>query len=467
MGTKVTSSSGSVVEEPEIQKLHMQANIFKENSLNKLNALKSTTQLLASSNHSMYYEFREAFHRLFDANEGLFRSKGRLKHFIHSKMFELSKYNTNAREILQDFNAYTTMEAQTFKETIIQNMDSVEQLQSFKRFKSLVLTSSGDETCSGIIKFPTHTPLEQVQNNDEKNVFANERQHSEKHAAECADERAALVNLIAKLTLDTEENKTILKQLKKANASLTQELEKCKTNLDETSRALGEATSSRDSCLIALQTKQTELEKYTALNDRTSDYKILQTKLNETLGLLALKDIDIKEGLKTKTYEISVVNQKHDELVKKSLLTRSQFEGQLKEKSKVISDLKVKEGKDIDTMIEMDKQIKSTFANPKYLKIAQSEKPRLYEIPYDNSDHANRFAPEREETMTLEVESRSKLNKDKVKPYDYTYQNSLYETFKPPSKTYLDQLERAKEVRKTMWRKTFNRTKPNIARNVS
>ncbi|GJS40227.1 hypothetical protein Tco_0565270 [Tanacetum coccineum] len=128
------------------------------------------------------------------------------------------------------------------------------------------------------------------------------------------------------------ENKTVLKQLKKANASLTQELKECKTNLDETSRALGEATSSRDSCLIALQTKQTELEKYTALNDRTSDYKILQTKLNETLGLLALKDIDIKEGLKTKTYEISVVNQKHDELVKKSLLTRSQFEGQLKEK---------------------------------------------------------------------------------------------------------------------------------------
>ncbi|GKA71013.1 hypothetical protein Tco_0777152 [Tanacetum coccineum] len=178
----------------------------------------------------------------------------------------------------------------------------------------------------------TDQPLEQVQNNDENNVFANERQHSEKNAAECTDERAALANLIANLTLDTEENKTILKQLKKANASLTQELEKCKTNLDETSRALGEATSCRDSCLIALQNKQNELEKYIAFNDRTIDYDILQTKLNETLGLLARKDIDIKEGLKTKAYEISVVNQKHDELVKRSLLTKSQFEGQLKEK---------------------------------------------------------------------------------------------------------------------------------------
>ncbi|GKB36473.1 hypothetical protein Tco_0881415, partial [Tanacetum coccineum] len=319
---------------------------------------------------------------------------------------------------------------------------------------------------------------------DSSNICTNDNQ-VDQNATECVDERAALANLIANLTLDNEENKTFLKQLKKANASLTQELKECKTNLDESSRALGEATSSRDSSLIALQTKQTELEKYTALNDLTSDYKILQTKLNDTLGLLAIKNIDI-----------SVVNQKHDELVKKSLLNKSQFEGQLKEKTKVISDLKVKEGRDIDKMIEMDKQIKflneilykrnqsiqtihmlapkcatyngrSTFANPKYLKIAQSEKPCLYEIPYDTSDPANRFCPNGEETVTLEKESRSKLDKDKVKPYDYTYQNSLYETFKPPSKTYLDQLERAKEVRKTMWRKTFVRTKPNIAKNLA
>ncbi|GJU08435.1 gag-pol polyprotein [Tanacetum coccineum] len=83
------------------------------------------------------------------------------------------------------------------------------------------------------------------------------------------------------------------------------ELEECKTNLDETSRALGEATSCRDSCLIALQNKQNELEKYIAFNDRTIDYDILQTKLNETLGLLARKDIDIKEGQKASDYDNS------------------------------------------------------------------------------------------------------------------------------------------------------------------
>ncbi|GJW82315.1 putative ribonuclease H-like domain-containing protein [Tanacetum coccineum] len=55
-----------------------------------------------------------------------------------------------------------------------------------------------------------------------------------------------------------------------------------------------------------------------------------------------------------------------------------------------------------------------TFANPMYLKKAQSEKPCLYEIPYNTSDLANRCAPDRDETLTLEQESRSKLNKDKI-----------------------------------------------------
>ncbi|GJX35447.1 hypothetical protein Tco_0247004 [Tanacetum coccineum] len=315
MGTKVTSSSGSVLEEPEIQKLQMQAKIFRENSLNELNALKSTTQLLDIQ--SIWYQ--QAFARLFGDSFRTFE-------------FQLSQHMNNLETLLN---------AETLHEMDSKSALSVIKVQ-FERFIN-----------SDLLK-----PLDIYSRS-----FSSDRE-VDQNAAECVDERAALANLIANLTLDTEENKTIQKQLKKANASLTQELKECKTNLDETSRALGEATSSRDSSLIALQTKQTELEK-------------------------------------------------------------SQFEGQLKEKSKVISDLKVKEGKDIDTMIEMDKQIKflneilykrnqsiqtihmlapkcatyhgrSTFANPKYCKKAQSDKPCLYEIPYDTSDPANRFCPDGE-----------------------------------------------------------------------
>ncbi|GJT27922.1 hypothetical protein Tco_0908197 [Tanacetum coccineum] len=253
-------------------------------------------------------------------------------------------------------------------------------------------------------------PLEQVQYNAEYNVFANKKHYSEQpesisntcvvekvdsnvtpdspdmcnndiqtdqNAKECDDERVALANLIANLKLDT------------------------------------------------------ELETYKTLNDRTVDYDKLERKLNETIGLLAQKEIDIKEGLKLKAFEISVVNEKHDELVKRIFLTKSHYEGLVKEKTKVITDLKLKEEKDIDKMISMEKQLKflneivykrnqsiqtihmlapkgstfngrPTFANPMYLKKAQSEKLCLYEIPYDQSDLANRFVPNREEALTLE-----------------------------------------------------------------
>ncbi|GKC49245.1 retrovirus-related pol polyprotein from transposon TNT 1-94 [Tanacetum coccineum] len=214
-------------------------------------------------------------------------------------------------------------------------------------------------------------PLEQVQYDVEYNVFANERQHFEQpesinntcvvekvnsnvipnspdmcndaiqtdpNAEECDDERVVLANLIANLKLDVDENKKFQKQLKKANTSLTHELKECKSILAETSRTLDESNSTRDSCLIALQSKQTELETYKTLIDHIVDYDKLES---------------------------------------------------------------------------------------------QSEKPCLYEIPYDIFDLANILASDKEETLALKKETRSKLNKDLVRPYDYTKQNSLYENFKP------------------------------------
>nr|GEV86614.1 ribonuclease H-like domain-containing protein [Tanacetum cinerariifolium] len=130
------------------------------------------------------------------------------------------------------------------------------------------------------------------------------------------DEHAALANLIVNLKLDVDENKKIQKQLKKENASLAHELKECKSILTEI----------------------TEFKRYKALNDNTVDYDKLKRKLNETLGLLAQKEIDIKESLKVKAYEISVVKEKHDELVKHSLLTKSHFEGIVKEKTKELVD---------------------------------------------------------------------------------------------------------------------------------
>ncbi|GJZ45101.1 hypothetical protein Tco_0592697 [Tanacetum coccineum] len=154
--------------------------------------------------------------------------KVQFERFINSDLLKplniYSRSFSSDREVKENFRDYTKMTAQTFKETIIQNMNSIEQC--------IIERASHEQELKMTLKKLSERQLQvqtsaKVQNNDEKNVFSNERQHSEKHAAECADERAALANLIANLTLDTEENKTILKQLKKANASLTLELEKC------------------------------------------------------------------------------------------------------------------------------------------------------------------------------------------------------------------------------------------------
>nr|GEW80301.1 ribonuclease H-like domain-containing protein [Tanacetum cinerariifolium] len=284
-------------------------------------------------------------------------------------------------------------------------------------------------------------------------------QENDQNDVESDDERVALANLIANLKLDVDENKKIQKQLKKANTTLAQELKECKAILAETSKSLGESIIVWDSCLVA---KQTEFEKYKAFNDRTIDYDKLKRKLNETLGQLAQIHIKIKEGLKTKAYEISVVKEKHDELIKQSLLTKSHYEGLVKQKTKVIMNLKLKEEHDIDKMLSMEKQLKflneivykrsqsiqtihmmapkvptyngrPTFSNPRYLKQAQSKILCLYAFPYDQSTHANRLIPDGEETLALERESQSKLNKDLARPYDYNTLNSLYEIFKPPT----------------------------------
>nr|GFC58060.1 hypothetical protein [Tanacetum cinerariifolium] len=246
-------------------------------------------------------------------------------------------------------------------------------------------------------------PVEQVQNDTGYNVFVNALQHSEKsesvsntclvetddsnvtpdsldmceddiqndqNDAESDDERVVLANLISNLKLDVDEIKKIQKQSKKANTTLAQELKECKTILTETCKSLGESISVRDSCLVALQTKQTDFEKYKAFNDRTIDYEKLERKLNEALGQLAQKDTVIREGLKKKSYELSVVKEKHDELMKQILLTKSHYEGLVKQKTKVITDLKLREEHDIEKVLSMEKKLK--FLNEVFYKRSQS-----------------------------------------------------------------------------------------------
>nr|GEW75942.1 reverse transcriptase domain-containing protein [Tanacetum cinerariifolium] len=109
---------------------------------------------------------------------------------------------------------------------------------------------------------------------DSSNMYENDIQTNQN----AEDERAELANLIANLKLDVDENKKIQKHLNKANTSGAHELEQCKSILAETSKTLKDSNRIQDSCLVALQTKQTEFEKYKGCNDRTVDYDKLKRK---------------------------------------------------------------------------------------------------------------------------------------------------------------------------------------------
>nr|GEY11339.1 hypothetical protein [Tanacetum cinerariifolium] len=266
-------------------------------------------------------------------------------------------------------------------------------------------------------------PVEHVQNDDGYNVFSNDLQHSKQ------SESVSNTCLV-----ETDDSNVIPDSPDMCEDDIQNDQNDVESDDEQTSQSLGESISVRDSCLVALQTKQTEFEKYKSFDDRTIDYDKLERKLNKALGQLAQKDTVIKEGLKTKAYELLVVKEKHDELIKQSLLTKSHYKGLVKQKTKIIMDLKLREEHDIEKMLSMEKQLKflnevvykrsqsiqtihmmapkvstynsrPTFANPEYLKQAQFEISCLYAFPYDQSTHANRLIPEREETLAFERES--------------------------------------------------------------
>nr|GEV58075.1 integrase, catalytic region, zinc finger, CCHC-type, peptidase aspartic, catalytic [Tanacetum cinerariifolium] len=123
-----------------------------------------------------------------------------------------------------------------------------------------------------------------VQSNDDYNVFATERQHSEQPetindkyvmetinsnvipnlSAICDNDGKADQNakdydnervVLANLKLETDENKKIQKQLKIENVALAHELKECKS-------ALEESNDIRDRCRSAIRDQEIELEKY-------------------------------------------------------------------------------------------------------------------------------------------------------------------------------------------------------------
>nr|GEZ56352.1 hypothetical protein [Tanacetum cinerariifolium] len=78
----------------------------------------------------------------------------------------------------------------------------------------------------------------------------------------------------------------------------------------------------------------------------------------------------------------------------------------------------------------LNRNCKTSFAKPEFLKKAQRANPRLYDIGCYNDNLALMLAPEFDEVIRLEKESRSKLS-DLIRPLDYEKLNNLSDLFVP------------------------------------
>ncbi|GJR53490.1 retrovirus-related pol polyprotein from transposon TNT 1-94 [Tanacetum coccineum] len=102
----------------------------------------------------------------------------------------------------------------------------------------------------------------------------------------------------------------------------------------------------------------------------------------------------------------------------------------LENKVKVLNDIVYKTGQSVQTMNMLNRNCKTSFAKPEFLKKAQRANPRLYDIGCYNDNLALMLTPDSDETIRLDKERRSKLS-DLIRPFDYAQLNNLYDWFVP------------------------------------
>ncbi|GJY57928.1 retrovirus-related pol polyprotein from transposon TNT 1-94 [Tanacetum coccineum] len=78
----------------------------------------------------------------------------------------------------------------------------------------------------------------------------------------------------------------------------------------------------------------------------------------------------------------------------------------LENKVKVLDDIVYKTGQSVQTMNMLNRNCKTSFAKPEFLKKAQRANPRLYDIGCYNDNLALMLAPESDETIRLDKEKR-------------------------------------------------------------
>ncbi|GJW67665.1 retrovirus-related pol polyprotein from transposon TNT 1-94 [Tanacetum coccineum] len=293
------------------------------------------------------------------------------------------------------------------------------------------------------------------------NILGNLNLDDQDNTDDLDQERDLFASLIQKLKCEIDDSKNRNKFLESSNKELVDklkgEIEDFKTknkSLESSNNHFKEANNelSKTNQLMFKDLKkfQAELDKYNDVNYASK----VEIDCAKAKGDLMSYKIDFEKSSNAYTQKINDLNQTISDMKKElcahqetiSIMSQAK-EAQIKlyktredkeldkvialeNKVKVLNDIVYKTGQSVQTMNMLNRNCKTSFAKPEFLKKAQRANPRLYDIGCYNDNLALMLAPDSDETIRLEKERRSKLS-DLIRPFDYDQLNNLYDLFVP------------------------------------
>nr|GFA41627.1 hypothetical protein [Tanacetum cinerariifolium] len=276
-----------------------------------------------------------------------------------------------------------------------------------------------------------------------------------------AKERELLASLIEKLKCEFDERKNGHKILETSNKDLIEKLKseiedfknknkslessnnffkEANNKLSETNNLMYADYKKSEAELARRNSKeyasQMELECSKVRGNLLSykmDYHKSCTKYTDTINALNQTISEMKYKLSAHQETISILSKQKEAQIK-FYKTREDKELdkviELENKVKVLDNIVYKTGQSVQTMNMLNNKCRTSFAKPEFFKKVQRVNPRLYDIGCYNDNLALMLAPDTDEVIRLEKESRSKLS-DLIRPFDYDKLNNLYDLFVP------------------------------------
>nr|GEX29823.1 DUF4219 domain-containing protein/UBN2 domain-containing protein [Tanacetum cinerariifolium] len=285
--------------------------------------------------------------------------------------------------------------------------------------------------------------------------------HDDDDEDDLANERDLLASLIEKLKCEIDDSKNRNNFLETSNRALVDKLQGQIHYLKTKNKSLKSSNNhfkeANNELSKTNQLMYKDLKKFQAKLDRYNDVKYaskVEIDCAKAKGDLMSYKIEFEKASNEYTRKINDLNQKILE-IKKELFAHQetisimsqQKEAQIKfhktredkeldkvialeNKVKVLDNIVYKMGQSVQTMNMLNRNCKTGFAKPEFLKKAQRANPRLYDIGCYKDNLALMLAPESDEVIHLEKESQSKLS-DLIRPFDYEKLNNLYDLFVP------------------------------------